>query len=292
MTAQYQAPRQVILSGLAGIEFGRPALICAINPPVIVTVFPSVKSKQDEETKTIAEAVKKNSPLNYRVDSQLNGNYELGRSSAKTVAMIGAFMEFYGRAPDNTEIVSNLAFSIDKKLKKTAWGFDMVAAAAGGLIYFRREFDFLKSIYKLPFKISQNIEDSLYLVESEQYGFNQTSLAREIGSLYNNKLSEVESILTELEKCTKRMVIAITKEDSKFFKDTLIKEEVFLEKLGIVSKKEKKRLKELSKFGSGKYEGVLVFYTDQKKEFEEFCQKRHINFLKFNPSYKGISKIK
>ena len=66
----------------------------------------------------------------------------------------------------------------------------------------------------------------------------------------------VEKILNKIEIQTKKIKEAIEKENIDSFKECLVNNEKMLEELDVVSKKTKKLLENLSKFGVGKVTGA------------------------------------
>lgn len=306
----YSAPAKVILSGEHAVVYGKPALVCAIDRRVKLTVFEGGKKVKDENISQMAEKVKKfldkkgdlkDKKFGFDIDSQVPIGRGLGSSAALSVASVACFLEFFSGKEYPEEMVNNLAYQIEKRFHQNPSGVDNTASCFGGLIYFRREFEFLKSIFKLPFKIAKKIERQLYLIDSGKPEESTGEMVKLVGTEYNKRPKKTKQILQEIESVTKRLVVSVVKEDEEFFKNSLLENQLLLEELEVVSKKTKKLLERLSKFGSGKITGAggkrggsgfLIFMVEKKKEFESFCQKNKISYFRFKPTYQGLKKEK
>lgn len=310
MKITYSAPAKVILSGEHAVVYGKPALVSAIDLRLHFTLTESKKKASDEIILMIAKNVQnylhmqkiifKDKKFEFNIDSKIPLRRGLGSSAALSIAASAAFLEFYTGNEHNKETINNVGYVSEKYFHINASGVDPTTSCFGGLIFYRKEFEFLKTISALNFKIPKKFEKNLYLIDSgksaETGGF---LIHNVVGGLYNKKPQFTEQVLNDIEKVTKRVVVSIIKEDEEFFVKSMIDNEVLLEMLGIVSLKTKKMLKELEYFGYGKItgsggvktgSGFILFYTHKPLELEKFCKKNEINFMKFEPSYEGVKK--
>ena len=124
-------------------------------------------------------------------------------------------------------------------------------------------------------------------------------MVESVGKLYNKKPALTENVLNEMEKVTKRMVLSIIKEDESFFRDCILKNEILLEKLNVVSKKAKKTIKDLSQYGVGKItggggkkagSGIILFLAEDEQKMRSYCVSNDIPVLKFIHSHEGVKK--
>ncbi len=310
MKITYSAPAKVILSGEHAVVYGRPAFVSAIDIRLKFSVSPSLEEAKDKVILTIAQNVKtylskqkiafSDKKFRFTIDSDIPLRRGLGSSAALSIASTAALLEFYTGREFTKEIINNVGYQSEKHFHINASGVDPTTSCFGGLIYYRKEFEFLKTISALHFKIPKKFEENLYLIDSgkslETTGFLIQSV---VGNLYNKKPQYVEQILNDIEKTTKRMVVSIIKEDEEFFLKSLIDNEVLLEMLGVVSQKTKGILKKLELFGLGKVTGAggakegsgfILFYAKKTKELEMYLKKKKIYFKKFRPSYEGVIK--
>jgi len=164
-----------------------------------------------------------------------------------------------------------------------------------GLIYYRKEFEFLKNTSFLNFKIPKNF--SLYLIDSERPKEKTKEMVKAVFEKYKKNPSFFENVFFDIEKTTKKMVLAIKEENKALFQEAILDNEIFLEIIGVVSSKTKKLLQKLSSFGVGKITGAggksrgsgfILFFAQKEKELISFLEKEKINFLKFAFDDKGV----
>lgn len=313
MKILYSAPAKVILSGEHAVVYGKPALVSAINLRLSFCLTNGVKSSKDCQDKAIsnlAQTVKKyltaekmnftDKKFAYQIESAIPIGRGLGSSAALSVAATAAFLRFYSGNRFEKEIVNNLAYQGEKYFHKNPSGVDVSASCFGGLIFYRKEFEFLKNISSLNFRIPKNIEDSLYLIDSGKPSENTAEMVDIVGKLYNRKPVLTGEILEDIEKVTKRLTVSLIKEDVNFFKKNIIDNQILLEILGVVSKQTKGLLELLSEYGVGKITGAggkktasgyLLFFADNNKRLEGFLKQKRLNYYKFRQNYTGLSAV-
>lgn len=304
----YSAPAKVILSGEHAVVYGKPALVSAINKRLTITVIEGkntdpkigeiiliVKKYLQDKSILIAE---KNCHISIQSDIPVGRG--LGSSGALSVASAAALMEFYTGKQFSPEEINNCAYQIEKLFHKNASGVDPTTSCFGGLIFYRKEFEFLKTISSLHAKIPKEIAENLLLIDSGSPSETTADMVQQVGKLYNNRSTFVESIFQKIERTTKRMVVSLMKEDAEFFKETMVENENLLEKIGVVSPSTIKLLETLKPFGAGKITGAggkkdssgyLLFYSAEKNKLEKYLQEKNISYLSFNPSQEGVQKI-
>lgn len=311
MKISYCAPAKVILSGEHAVVYGKPALVCSIDKKLTVTFFSSKKVSNNNkfflsifnQIRTFLIKKKLNPPLkkfDFKIDSEIPIGQGLGSSASLSTALISAYLEFHFQKEFNKDFVNQLAYQLEKIFHKNPSGVDNTAVTFGGLIYYRKEFEFLKNISLLNFKIPQEIEEKLFLINSGKPKETTKEMVNLVTDLANKKPKFLEKVLSAIEKTTKEMVISLVKKDKNLFQKALINNQIYLEKLGVVSQKTKLLLKRLKKFGVGKITGAggkkegsgfIIFYTQNKEKLINFLKKEKINYFKFIPNYKGLTKL-
>ncbi|MEK9169291.1 MAG: hypothetical protein AAB788_00955 [Patescibacteria group bacterium] len=304
MKITYSVPGKVILSGEHSVVYGKPALVTAINLRLKFSLTILERSSQDgnsnKEIQFISSKVKNylkkekinfvEKRFNFKIESEIPVGRGLGSSAALSVASVATFLEFYTGRQFEKEIINDLAFQIEKHFHKNPSGADNSAACYGGLILYQKQI----SLKNLNFKIPKNIGDKLFLIDSGQ----PKETTGEMVDFVSNKIDE--SILTEIEKTVNKLVISIQNGDAILFKKSLINNEKLLEKIEVVSKKTKKLLVDLSRFGCGKitgaggYEtnsGFLLFFAEDKEKLLKYLSTKKILYYKFTSDNQGLKRI-
>ncbi len=302
----YQAPGKVILSGEHAVVYGKPALVSAIDKKLTFRLFQDKKIK-DESLDFIAQTVKKflakkqvkffDRPYSFEVQSEIPIGRGLGSSAALSVAAVAAFLEFYSGKKFEREMINNLAYEVEKKFHQNPSGVDNTVSCFGGLIFYRKEFEFLKNISLLNFKIPKKIEENLFLIDGGQTKESTREMVERVKEKYNKKQTLIEELLARIEKTTKKMTVSLVKEDANLFSQMIMENEIYLEILGIVSKKTKKLLEKLQSFGVGKITGAggikegsgfILFFSFNKKGLIDFLEKNKIDFFAFKQNFEGV----
>jgi len=307
---RYCAPAKIIFSGEHAVVYGKPALVSAIKKHLIFSIW---KEKKDIQDKNILFAVNlirdylikkkysvKQHDFSYSIESTIPVGRGLGSSAAFSVASAAAFLEFFSGRQFEKEEINNVAYQIEKQFHSRPSGVDTSASCFGGLIYFRKEFEFLKTISNLQIKIPKHIEDKLYLIDSGRPEESTGEMVEMVGREYNKSPKVMDLLFSEIEKATKRLIISLVKEDSGFFQKTIVDNELLLEKMGIVSKQTKQLLLSLKDFGIGKVSGAggrkrgsgyILFYNSSGYNFEEKCNMLQIPCVKFESEQEGVIKV-
>jgi len=306
----YSAPGKVILSGEHAVVYGKPALVCAIDRRLTVHLIPTkVPSPKDSGMNVIEKVVKsflKKKQISiravnykYSIDSSIPIGRGLGSSAALSAATSAALLELYTGQEWSLEEINNCAYKAEQIFHTNPSGVDNTAAVFGGLIYYRKEFEFLKTISSLSLKIPLRIEENLFLIDSGKPEESTAQMVEGVGKLYNRRSVGVEKTLQNIERITKRIVVSFAKGDTLFFEKSLKDNQKELENLGVVSKSVKMLLDKLSLFGVGKVTGAggfhgasgfILFYAKNKERFLEYMKKTHIEYMSFHSSYFGLKK--
>ncbi len=313
MKISYSAPGKIILSGEHSVTYGKPAFVTGINLRLTIHLSegkPIIKDKKHHEAFLFIEDivikylqkkqdVKKKSII-YSYESEIPIGRGMGSSAAFCVATTAALLYFYSGQEHDKQLINSLAYQGEKYFHGFPSGVDVSASCFGGLIFYRKEFEFLKHISSLNFKIPQKILDNLYLLDSGKPVEDTSEMIKIVGKNYNRNPKKMEVCLNNIEKVTKRMLISIVKEDTTMFKDSILENEKLVEELGIVSKTTKAFLTSLSEFGAGKVtgagglkkgSGMIIFYSSNNKLKDYFFDNK-IKVFKFNQDFEGVKRIR
>lgn len=160
------APAKIHLMGEHAVVYGYPALLAAINLRMKITIdektdgstgIDIISSDDSSYARHALEVfldtfqLANPTPARITITSEIPSGFHLGSSAAVAVCMSGALLFFYKKIWNPTRI-NELAYEIEKKQHGNPSGGDNTAVTMGGLIWYRKELEFLKSIWQLPFK--------------------------------------------------------------------------------------------------------------------------------------------
>ena len=311
MEVSYSAPAKVIFSGEHSVVYGKPALVSTLNLRLTfslsdgkskVKIQPFIKNGSNIILSYLQE---KNIPYkkksyDYQIDSNIPVRRGLGSSAALAVAMAAAFLEFYSEKKFALSIVNNLAYQIEKKIHKNPSGVDNNVICFGGFIYYRKEFEFLKTVSRLNLKIAKKIEERLFLIDSGYPKETTGEMVSWVDQLYRRSPARIYKILNQMEEITKKMTTSFVREDLSLLGEIISKNQSLLTELGVVSLSTRRLLAELSSFGRGKITGAggrekgsgfILFLASNPNRLLKFCQKRKLKLIKFKQSLTGLRQV-
>ncbi len=305
----YKAPAKVILSGEHAVVYGKPALICGLGKYIYVTVSDSGETDSQllEGSKPVIEAVSSYLQKKYpekefkvpfvSVKNDIPLGRGLGSSAAFAVALSAALLHYFLGEEPSKDTVNSLAYSAEKHFHGTPSGADNTTCCYGGLIFFRKEFEFLKTISALNAKLPEEIESKLLLIDTGKPEEPTSEMVKQVRIFYNKNPIEADEILCKIEKTTKRLVVSVIKEDTKAFREGLQENQNYLQQLGIVSEKAQKMLEQLKELGTGKVTGAggkndgagfILFYAQDTQKTIEYLEKNGIEYIPFIQDFHGV----
>jgi mevalonate kinase len=318
MPISYSAPAKVILSGEHSVVHNEPAIACSLDFRLRfdLTKTKSQQKKTDENVIFIQNLVKdylteqkiefKENSFSYKISSQIPMSQGFGSSGAFCVAVCAAFLEFYHSTlvqdfEEFKQIVNKLATLAEKKFHANPSGIDTAVSCFGGLIYFRKEFDFLRTINTLPFDLPTTISDKLFLINSGTRAETTAELVISVNQKLEENWAMYKKIFRDIGKTTKNMALSIKENQPKSFVENIIKNQKLLTKIGVVSNQAQKILMELENFGIGKITGAggikkgsgfLLFYNlDKPESFQKYLKDHKLVYFKFLADNQGLKKI-
>ncbi|NTU74070.1 hypothetical protein HGB07_08070 [Candidatus Roizmanbacteria bacterium] len=239
ITRRFFAPSSLVIAGEAESLYGKPALACTVTSGVYVSITSSNKLHLSPEDESVYNAVKMycvkrdialhDEPFSL---SLMVEKSELPFYHPRIPVLVAAVFHFLTGQVLSTSEVNNLSYQILKKSYPKLSGLENSASCLGGLIYYRKEFEFLKGIYQLPFKFAFAFQDEFSVAHF--YNDRYLSVSDRYKELYRTNPRKAEKGLMEIEKTVKRLVVAIAKEDVKLFRDSLETIKNTYDKLGCV----------------------------------------------------------
>lgn len=277
--------------GEHAVVHGKPALLSAINLRLYATVEDNKKfSIKSNDTKLIEEAVKivqeklrlsEKPKVKISVTSQIPKGRHAGSSAAVSVAVVGALLYFLKHIW-NPLLINELAYEVEKKQHGNPSGGDNTTVTFGGFIWYRRELEFLKSLWQLPFKPSSRLAP-FTLIDTGRPKENTGEMIASVAKFIKNQPKKAQEILNLNERAVKEITVAIKTGDEKLLIKAIKNGQKTLEGLGVVSKTAASFIKEVEKLGwaakvcggggkSGPV-GFLLCYTNDKKAIEKLSKK-------------------
>lgn len=255
------APAKVHLMGEHAVVHGKPALLAAINRRLTVTIEEGhdgivIDTKEPILRDFILYAldvVKKEytvaslPPLVIHISSPFPYGYHLGSSAALAVATVGAGTYFLKKLWNPMEI-NRLAYEVEKKQHGNPSGGDNTVVTFGGFLWYRKELEFLKSIWQLPMKLPQSL-DHFFLINTgkpEETTKEMVTMVNEQCTMHNEKMGKVFS---DNEEQTRRIAQALKEKDENVLIDAIHIGERALEEMGVVSDKVIPLIRKIEKQG-------------------------------------------
>lgn len=303
----FSAPGSVILVGEYALLFGKPALASAMN--FFSTAFYSQKIQNSKDNTIqslemeIKGYLKKRNLLNeekschIQFTSDIPAGDTFGYDDTKIVVIVGLMLRIFSKKTFSRDEIPTISYQIEKKINKKELGIHCTASTFGGLVYYRKEFEFLKNISSLNMKISKGIEEHLFLIDTGKADESNEELENFVGKLYNTNTKKAESIFQDIEKTTKRFLVSMIKEDKEFFKRCIIEHEHLLEDLGVVSRLTQHIIRNIEEFGAAKIignggrrnkSGFLLGYFENEQHVKKIANKYRLTYFPFKQSAIGL----
>lgn len=255
-------PAKVHLLGEHSVVYGKAAFLAAIDKRISVTIMSSKIKKivgvqgytkeikqllevLEEEVKKITKA--KISPYSIEINSQIPVRFGLGSSAALSAALTAALLSFM-KIPWNNKIIFDIAYEGEKFFHGNPSGGDLAIVIEGGFLWFRKDFEFLKTFSSLPFKPHKNIEQFI-LINSGKPEESTKEMIKKVTKLKISFPQKVQSLFDSQEELTKKMVIALRDGDEDGLARCIRFGEKNLEELGVVGEKAQSIIRAIEKLG-------------------------------------------
>lgn len=284
------APGKIHVMGEHAVVYGKPALIAAINRRLRVTI--SEKSDSIHKENVTIHAQDDESYIRHAlnvcgkqlfldslpsmdivVESDIKPGYHLGSSAAIAVAVVGA-LSFFAKKIWNPMQINTIAYEVEKKQHGNPSGGDNTTVCMGGMVWFRKELEFLKSMWQIPGLSTSSLNGNFYLVDTGRPQESTGTMVSLVKKRYERFPTKMAKIFEENERQTKRIAQALKDNDHIVFLDALFKGEWTLEQMGVVSPSAQTIIRAIEHAGGGakilggggKTKGVgyvLAYHTDK-----------------------------
>lgn len=238
------APGKLHLSGEHAVVYGNPAIIVATSLRLFITLETRGKTpladarKNDAYINAILEAFEKKHGIAADVEagmdiaSTIPQGSGMGSSAALAVALVGALTAWHG-LPWNAATIGEIAYQAEKVKHTNASGSDPAVAAHGGILWYRKELEFLKTLWMLPFKIPKAFAPFVLINTGRAESTGQ--LVAHVASVRKRHERRFVLLLSAMEAVTRRMAAAIHDEDEAQFRSAITENQRHLESMEVVS---------------------------------------------------------
>ncbi len=302
------APGKIHFMGEHAVVYGRPALLAAINKRVTVRIAPApdkitiASSESDQYLRDIIQLVLKHFKIqdeptfSLSVSSDIPAGYHLGSSAAVAVASVGALMYFLKNVW-NPAVINQLAYEAEKIQHGNPSGGDNAACTFGGLLWYRRELEFLKSMWQLPFGVHNNV-NHFFLINTGKPQETTGEMVTYVRQKFTVHRSRFEKLFDENEEQTKKITVALKGGDETTLLDAIQKGERTLESMGVVSNQVIPLIRQIEDIGGaakilgggGRKDGVgfLLCYHRDKHCIQKICKEYTYSVESVFPGGKGV----
>lgn len=287
MDVKISVPGKVILMGEHAVVYGKPALVAAVERRIKI------------------ELKIKNQELWVNGKSEIPIGVGMGSSAALAVCQVAAISEIFNLNLSLGKI-NTFAYEIEKENHKLPSGIDNTICTYGGILWYRKEAEFLKTFQKIPLtdKI-KHLTENFLLINTGKPKESTAEMVERVKKLYNRRSKYVEKILNEQERETKKMMMGLMTSENKgkrWLREAIRLGERNLERLGVVSQKTKELIRNLEKLGAvakisgagGRKDksGLVLVYSEDKQSIINYCQNLGLETIDFIIAESGLKVIK
>ncbi len=286
-------PAKIHLMGEHAVVYSTPALLAAINLRMRVSVE---AAKQTEVVSTESpdyvlhaiEIVKEHfrgavlPEMRITIQSDIPAGFHLGSSAATAVGVVAA-VTYFTKKIWNPTLFNQLAYEVEKKQHGNPSGGDNTIVTMGGILWFRKELEFLKSIWKLDVKIPDAL-NHFFLMNTGRPVETTGEMVSLVRQKYEKNKVAMRTLFFKNEEQVKQIVIALKNANEQQLIEAINCGETTLKKMGVVGKKVLPCIQEVVRQGGaakilgggGKKQGVgflLCYHRDTdviKKIGEKF----------------------
>lgn len=238
------APGKLHISGEHSVVYGKPTLIVATTLRMYVTLEKATSPllshirKSDAYIDAIVGRFEKkyamtlDESIGLTISSAIPVRSGMGSSAALAVSLSGALSMWHGH-PWNAQAINDAAYQAEKIKHENSSGGDPAVSTHGGIVWYRKELEFLKTLWLLPFKVP-NAFAPIVLINTGREE-NTGDLVRHVASFKQADEGRFATILDAIEVTTKDITRAIHDEDESAFRTAVQANERLLESMGVVS---------------------------------------------------------
>lgn len=303
------SPGKIHLIGEHTAVYTKPAILAAINLRFYASITSSktkeilgiaqydnaIKNFQENLEKLIKEKfnIKKIPPYKIEFRNEIPLGSGLGSSAAFCSIFSLALLEFL-KVKWDLNLVNELTFEGEKIFNGNPSGGDNNTVVFGGLIWFRKETDSLKTFTNLPLTGLNNI----LLFDSGKPSESTAEMVVQVSQKAKRSSGGFKKILDDQESLAKQLVPILKEGDEKALIQIIKSSESNLEKLGVVGKTAKLIIRKIESLkGAAKITGaggikkgsgmILAFHKDPNKLIK-FAVDNNLRYYSTQISQEGV----
>jgi len=214
--------------------------------------------------------------------------------SASVAAAICASLFTYFKKDLDKEKINALVYQIERIAHGNPSGGDNTVIVYGGLLWFRKETEFLKLFQNLQFREAPKF----LIVNSGKPEESTAEMVGMVAKLFHSRPKYAETIFNQMEKFKKEYLLGLRKNDLEEMIRITKNDVRFLAKLGVVSDQTKKIISNLEELGAGvsvsggagkkKGSGALIVLAKDYKTVKEYCIKSKLQFFEVQFQTEGV----
>jgi len=182
----------------------------------------------------------------------------------------------------NPNLFNQIAYEVEKKQHGNPSGGDNTTITMGGMLWFRKELEFLKSIWRLDVDIPDTM-NHFFLMDTGRPVETTGEMVTLVRKIYEKSPDKIRQLFFQNETQVKRIAVAMKEQNKKELLDAMRAGQQSLEKMGVVGEKVLPCIRAVEKAGGaakilgggGKKEGVgfLLCYHREHSVIEEIGKK-------------------
>jgi mevalonate kinase len=302
MSTTVSVPGKIHLLGEHSVVYGYPALLAAVGKRLYVEIRnqKSEIRKNKEEIiihsnfgkKLIEQAIsvfqkayalEKLPSLEIKITSDIPIGAGMGSSAALSAGVIGALQKAVKNIWNPIKI-NELAYEVEKIAHGNPSGADNTTVVFGGLLWFRKEFEFLKNMWSLP--VSQYKIPRFVLIDTGRPVETTKEMVQLVAQKYQENSSYMRALFYDQEIQTKKLLLSLRSDNKSDMQQAIKQGEKNLEEMAVVGKFVQKIIREIEASGGAakicgagglnKGSGIVLCYHDDVTGIQKIIQKYDI----------------
>lgn len=298
------SPAKVILFGEHAVVYGYPALVSSIGLYSKITIGnnkklnidpPSAKDFIQKALNIIGNRFNlQDLKLKVSLNSEIPIGCGLGSSASVAVSLSAAFIKFYQQIY-SMKLVDNLAYEIEKLSHANPSGVDIAICTNGGLLWYRKESEYLKVFCKI--KPKNQLLD-FYLINTGRSIESTKEMVLAVGDLRKKNPKKVDLVFKNIESVTRGVLRNINGEENSSISDLIKDNERCLEEIKVVSLSTSLLINKIKKIGGAAKvsgggglkgpSGIILVYHPDKEKLIDFVRKKNLAIIDTKFGVKGV----